>query len=641
MAENGAIQGTGNKEEEYLVMRFDPSTIKHLGVQMYYTLPPVIAELVANCYDADAEHVKIYLQDAGEKSIKVVDDGEGMEFADLNPKFLLIGANRRERDSKQLTSEKNRPVIGKKGLGKLSFFGISDYITVETIKSGKYNKFCLALNAIKTAKGEYRPEVLIKNEPTEKQSGTTVILTTLKRKSAFQPGDIARSLARTFLIFEKDFSVEIYHNGRKVSDITNSLRFEDTAAQFQWDFPLSDDIYNTIGVIGYAYRKNVTGVIISSSKTIPTNMRGVALFSRGKLVNDHSFFDIKATSHGYSYITGWLDVSFIDDWATDVIATNRRSLNWEEEDTAGLRDYLNKTITYIFNQQTKLRAEKKKGEIKKLTGVDIDEWVNSLPKHDGTLARKIVDTIVKSEELDENKSADLVGYVRDSFQFESFKEFALDIDNLAGADEVALIKLLQDWKLIESREFYKLSLVRVETIGRFEEYIRVNAKEVPTVHEFLKEFPWLLDPRIMEFKHEVYYSNLLKEKYTESEDPEDNRRIDFLCTSIADSLFIIELKRPKHKLSQKDLLQANDYRTFVVSLQGNEPETSKRVVAYVICGQQSDDRKVAALARNFRGGGEIYVRTYHELLTAAQAYHREFIEKYEQLESGREKEQGS
>ena len=36
-----------------LEMRFDPNVITHLGIQMYSTLPPVIAELVSNSYDAD------------------------------------------------------------------------------------------------------------------------------------------------------------------------------------------------------------------------------------------------------------------------------------------------------------------------------------------------------------------------------------------------------------------------------------------------------------------------------------------------------------------------------------------------------------------------------------------------------------
>lgn len=40
--------------DEKLIMKFDPQTIEHLGIQMYYTMPPVIAELVSNAFDADA-----------------------------------------------------------------------------------------------------------------------------------------------------------------------------------------------------------------------------------------------------------------------------------------------------------------------------------------------------------------------------------------------------------------------------------------------------------------------------------------------------------------------------------------------------------------------------------------------------------
>ena len=35
-------------------MDFDIATIEHLGLQMYSTLPPVIGELVANAWDANA-----------------------------------------------------------------------------------------------------------------------------------------------------------------------------------------------------------------------------------------------------------------------------------------------------------------------------------------------------------------------------------------------------------------------------------------------------------------------------------------------------------------------------------------------------------------------------------------------------------
>lgn len=42
---------------EVLKMTFDPKTIEHLGVKMYSTLPPALAELISNAYDADAGKV--------------------------------------------------------------------------------------------------------------------------------------------------------------------------------------------------------------------------------------------------------------------------------------------------------------------------------------------------------------------------------------------------------------------------------------------------------------------------------------------------------------------------------------------------------------------------------------------------------
>ena len=66
--------------ESPLEMRFDPQTINHLGLRMYSTLPPALAELISNSYDADAEKVTITLSEAGgtPKEIKIEDDGIGL-----------------------------------------------------------------------------------------------------------------------------------------------------------------------------------------------------------------------------------------------------------------------------------------------------------------------------------------------------------------------------------------------------------------------------------------------------------------------------------------------------------------------------------------------------------------------------------
>ena len=128
--------------ESLLEMRFDPQTINHLGLRMYSTLPPALAEIISNSYDADAEKVVITLseEDRLPKEIKIEDDGIGMSFDDIKTKFLVIGRNRRS-DGDQPSKKFKRLPTGKKGLGKLALFGLATTITISTKQNGKLNEF--------------------------------------------------------------------------------------------------------------------------------------------------------------------------------------------------------------------------------------------------------------------------------------------------------------------------------------------------------------------------------------------------------------------------------------------------------------------------------------------------------------------
>ncbi len=134
------------------------------------------------------------------------------------------------------------------------------------------------------------------------------------------------------------------------------------------------------------------------------------------------------------------------------------------------------------------------------------------------------------------------------------------------------------------------------------------------------------------FRHETQFVHILKEYYPEKELEEKNRRIDFLCTSVSEHKFIIELKRPHHKISLKDLEQAKDYRSFLENHLGNDTKHPKKVVAYVIGGKINwDDRRTRDEIENLQNADKVYVKTYNELLTDAKNYHYEFIEKYENM----------
>ncbi len=618
---------------EKLIMKFDPQTIEHLGIQMYYTLPPVIAELVSNSYDADASIVTIQLNDLGEKYIQIIDDGHGMSFEDINTKFLRIGRNRRIQTGQQKSESGKRFVIGKKGIGKLSFFGIAHLIIVETIRDGLKNKFTLDWESLIASQENYEPEINIKDEAVDLPNGTIITLKKIKRKTGFDPDNIAYNLAKTFTVFDENgFEAFIIHNGKNKEkfQVRNELRFNNIDSEFEWTFPLSEDLG-----LSYEYSSRITGRVISSKSTVPTAINGLTLFSRGKLVNDPEFYSDKASSFGFAYLTGWLNIDFIDEWDKDVISTNRKSLNWEDEDTSKLRDYLSQAVKHILKDQRIKRKAKQIELVSTIAKIDIEKWQLSLPKHEGNLAKKLVDSILSSDGIPTAKQAELIKFVKDSFQFESFKTFAQDLENVDDLNSSKILELFKEWEYIEAREMYKLATGRIQTIKTFENLIIKNALEVKEIHPFFEKFPWILDPRINMFRHETQYATLLKENYLESDLEEKNRRIDFLCTSVSNHRFVIEIKRPNHTITLKDLDQAKDYRSFIEDRCSTDPAHPNRVIAYVVGGAIGDDRKTKDEISTMRTADKVYVVTFSQLLTDAKNYHLEFIEKYDALENAR------
>lgn len=621
-------------EEKKLRMIFDPNVISHLGIQMYSTLPPVLSELIANSYDADAENVTIYLNDSKEKQIIIEDDGHGMTFDEINEKFLKVGRDRRIAESTDKSKIKGRDVIGRKGIGKLSFFGVSKTITIETILDYKANSFKLAWEDLKRqgeTSEQYEPEVLGYNVSSKKKSGTKITLSEIKRKSNFAPSELAYSLSKYFQIFDlDDFEVKIFHNSKEITEspLRNSLRYRNIDSFLEWTFPEKNDKINA----QYKFKDQITGKIIASKdNTIPNQMNGIALFSRGKLVNNYSFFDLTASSHGYSYITGWLNVDFIENFEDEVISTNRQSLNWESEKTEELKDYLQNLVRAFYNKQRQKKEEDKKATLKSDYDIDIEEWLKGLPKRDRALAKKISKSILNAEGIEHSKSIELIKFVKDAFQFESFKEFARDLGEIDETNTKKIVELFKEWEFIEAREMFKLATGRVKAIETFEKLIFKNALEVKEIHPFFEKFPWILDPRINMFRHEAQYISLLQENYPEKELEEKNRRIDFLCTSVSNHRFIIEIKRPHHKISDKDINQAKDYRSFIESYCNTDVKHPNRVIAYVVGGSIKDDRKTKDEINSMQQVDKVYAVTFNQLLSDAKHYHLEFIEKYKKI----------
>jgi len=103
------------------------SILNHLGRNLYRNFITVIGEAISNSWDADAENVWISI-DRDACSLVIKDDGLGMTEDDFQNKFLRIGYSKR-KDGQGFTS-KNRPYIGRKGIGKLALLSCAKRISI-------------------------------------------------------------------------------------------------------------------------------------------------------------------------------------------------------------------------------------------------------------------------------------------------------------------------------------------------------------------------------------------------------------------------------------------------------------------------------------------------------------------------------
>lgn len=393
--------------DEKLRMSFDPHTIEHLGIKMYSRLPNAIAELIANAYDADAHNVYINVIDnTDDKSISVKDDGVGMSFEEINEKFLRIGRKRRFDDNGFSPSGK-RKVTGRKGLGKLAFFGIGNTIEIETNKLGKSTKFTMNWNDIISSEGtDYEPKFSIKDSDDE--IGTTIILRDLKRQSGIDKAALAVSLSKLFNFFDETFKVFISLNGDENLQIDNKLKYQNLNTQIKWAIP--DD-----EAVGFDYfnEHKIVGEIFSTEKPLKPDLRGITLFAHGRLVNAPEFFGVGESSHGYSYFTGWLNIDFVDEWDEDVISTDRQSLNWDLSLTEELRNKLQELIHFIERDWREKRKAERTKKISTQTGIDVGTWYTKLPPKVKTGVESIVNAVVNDSELESEKQKSIINDLHD------------------------------------------------------------------------------------------------------------------------------------------------------------------------------------------------------------------------------------
>lgn len=629
-------------------MNFDIGTIKHLGLQMYSTLPPVIGELVSNGWDANATKVEITIPETpiNERSSEIVirDNGIGMSDEDIRNKYLIVGRDRRESESsEEMPNPLNRRIMGRKGIGKFSAFGISKEIDIESVKDSETSHFQMNYDKMLAEASKRSIEFPPLPPSGEVSLGTTI---RLKQITKFKSRRISidglrKGIARRFSVIGAENGFEVVINGSPITveerNLQELLEIDADGHAYLWEYDnekiRAGEDWTVSGWIGALSR---------TSRGIDGVDRGITLMARGKLVQEPFVFDaVVGQQYALSYIVGELHTEFVDE-DEDTIGTNRNTLVWDTEANIALKEWGQKEVNRIAREWARKRSTDNQRLLEE--NETYLEFQRRARETGNRRALNLADKLVR-QAIGQNPTAgieDLKPVIQtslDFLEFDAFWEIAEDLTE-SGLDDVGTIfNLFQEWQIVEAKEMSRVTEGRITTIEKLQALIESNALEVPTLHNFLKEFPWVIDPRWTLVDDEVRYSELLRQQFPEQpEIPESDRRIDFLCVRESTNLVVVEIKRPSLKASMKELEQIEEYVSFIkdrISMTTDPEYRYENVTGYLLCGGMVDTYQVRGRRDNL-ARAQIYIRNYFDLLETVRRVHQEFIERYDRLRTAKQ-----
>jgi Histidine kinase-, DNA gyrase B-, and HSP90-like ATPase len=608
---------------------------KHLGLQMYAGAVPAISELISNAYDGMARNVWVTVPTGrpieASDQIVVRDDGHGMTYAECNSAYLSVGRNRRAGNSdwtQPYNGLKPRKVQGRKGIGKLAGFGVADRIEIRTVKDRQISAFALDFQELTRsetfadARG-YAPTPLTEDgQPTRERPSTTITLSHLKITRTVPEDQLRAGLARRLLALDKDFTVHVNDHPIKREEIPLQFRFPEKPGTWE-----TADLGNGQQVQWWAG---------FSKDTIPDEeQRGFVVYVRGKLAQEPWFFDLSGGvwgQHGMQYLTGEVRADFLDE-TVDLIATDRGAVRWEDPLAVPLRDWGRKKIKELLEAWTDKRREAK---VKSPKISQYIERASKLPDRERKVFLAVVDKIVAIPQLDKDKEGkdiadELVEFAYNALTNRSFFE-AIRRLNAASTEDIAHFSdILSEWDILEAVNTAHLVKGRVEIIRKFKQMIKERVPEKPDMQDYLKDHPWLIDPKWTVLTHEQSLDGMIAEQFhlQSPKSKEGARRLDFFCLGDRyQTAHVVETKRPNDLIGRKEFDQVRDYVLFLrrkLQDESSDPAHRRSTVRGLIIADRvrSGDEGHGKAGQD---AGLFDIRTWTNLLNTTETLHKEFLD---------------
>ncbi len=657
----------GMTEPSPYYMTLSLNVLNHLGLNLYSNVPAVLSEVVANAWDADADIVHVTI-DHDAARITVLDNGTGMTIDDMNNRYLYVGYERRKSDETRYSAKFKRPVMGRKGIGKLSLLSIARNIEVHTAKDGQKHAMRMKLEDIEHAISSSAQGVTYRPGPVDSSvvdfdHGTRIVLTDLKKELINIESGLRKRLARRFSILGQMHNFQLFVNGEEVG-VADREYFH--LIQYLWSYEekppeqegegsdvkdsepktiferctkATKRVYQGIQNVDNSAVTGWIGTVFKSGNLKDTetgdNLNKIVLMVRGKLAHEDLLEEFTEAGVFRSYVIGEITADFLDlDNEPDIATSSRQRIIEDDPRYKALLKWLNTELAKIKNLWTDYRNEE--GKDTALTNPLIKEWFQSLGKDNQKKAERLFGKINQITTDDDSQKSRL--FINSVLAFESYRyQENLDaLDQLTPEQIPALEALFRDAAEIEAAMYHQIVTQRLTVIKKLEEDLDGDARE-RVLQEQLFEHLWLLDAsweRATDATMEEGVGKAFEKINAKLTEEERKSRIDIRYKRPLGAHVIVELKRPSVITNTSKLLeQVDKYRNALRQYLLDIGRTERVEVVCVVGRDLKDWQQLNGRdeSRETLDPKHIRVVKYDELLENAKASYGEYLAKEKSL----------
>jgi hypothetical protein len=519
--------------------RVDPRLASLLG-EGYRSTEQALKELIDNAWDADAAHVWITLPEPmTTDSIIVADDGTGMTEREVRDEYLNIARNRRTNKGER-TVTKQRPVKGRKGIGKFAGFVAADVMDLETRVRGKVTKLRIEKSQVVHANRDLeKVDLPIQSAKCDDTThGTTLTLSSLNTHFTMPQPEALRELLALEYGRERDFA--LFVNGEQ-------LAHEDIPGQ---KFSATIELPSA-GL--------VTVNFTIMERPVSKRQAGIVMRVGGKVVGLPSLMGLEDDSdlpnRLLRHIVGEVIADSLEDDVTadwGAIIENSKAFH-EAKDW--VCDQVRHQVKHKFQSDIKEQANRREKVI--------ERRLAQMPEHRREIARRQLQRILQKLYGDsEDRIDSVVSLMLDAMEKDEYWLVCEHLNSAKNGDVETLALALEQFGLVDLAVMSQQARARLDFLDKLDA-LDANPKTLESeMHRALDTNLWVFGPKYSLIASNKTLARTIEE-YTEKKFPgkRKSKRPDlFLGQDAHNRYLLIEFKRPDEEVGRDAEAQVKKYR---------------------------------------------------------------------------------